>query len=262
MVKHGEHRRNTERSEYPYDAERTGTDHGADGGSRRMTAAAQYARRYLIQITYRLIEQDAHYAYSRAQYHGGVVREQPGEKAAEQNGGENRDRAAYDGQTEAAPQDLAAASELTCGVVLAREGRRRLTESGDDVIGEVLKIHSDGAPRDSRLAEAVDRCLHEDVRKAEHRALYGGGDSGFKDFPYYRQGYPRTAQAQTEQLIFCQPPQHEPRRKQGRDIRRDGDAGHAHPEHDHEEHVQPNVHRALSALQQERLHRWKARRRP
>ena len=70
---------------------------------------------------------------------------------------------------------------LPRGVILAGERGRRLAERRDDVVGEVFKIHGDRASGNRRLTEAIDRRLHRDVGKAEHRALHGGGNAGFQD---------------------------------------------------------------------------------
>lgn len=48
-------------------------------------------------------------------------------------------------------------------MILPGEGRRRLTESSDDIICKIFKVHSDRAARNRCLAKAVDRCLHKNI---------------------------------------------------------------------------------------------------
>lgn len=64
-------------------------------------------------------------------------------------------------------------------MVLSGKGSGCLTEGRNDVIGEIFEIHGDGAAGNSGFAEAVDRCLHKNVGKAENSALECGRKAYF-----------------------------------------------------------------------------------
>lgn len=166
------------------------------------------ARRDLVQIAERLKEQNAQDAHGGALDHGGLLRKKRGEHAAEADNHKNRDRTAHRGHPEAQPQDAPAPVLLPRGIVLAGECGRRLSERRDDVVGEVFKVHDDGASGDHSLAEVIDRRLHKNVCKAEYCALHSGWDTGLQNFfrDFCREL--RFAECKAKQRVFFEPPQH------------------------------------------------------
>lgn len=153
----------------------------ADCGIDRVSAAAQDARRNLVEIAERFKEQDAQDAHGGAFDHSGLRRKKRREKVAEQDDRGDRNYTAYRRQQQAQPQDALTPVTLPCSVVLARKNCLRLAERRDDVVGEAFKVHRDRASCDHSLAEAVDRRLHKEIGKAEHRSLHGRGNAGLQD---------------------------------------------------------------------------------
>ena len=94
MVQHRERWMCAKQHADPDDAECTGAEHRADRGVQRVPAAAQGARRDLVQIADRFKEQDAQDAHGGALDHGGLRRKNGREKVAEQDDRNNRDCAA------------------------------------------------------------------------------------------------------------------------------------------------------------------------
>lgn len=84
MVQHRERWMRAEHRADPDDAECTGAEHRADRGVQRVPAAAQGARRDLIQIADWFKEQDAQDAHGGALNHGGFLHKKGREKVAEQ----------------------------------------------------------------------------------------------------------------------------------------------------------------------------------
>lgn len=156
--------------------------HTAAASLSNCPAAAQNTCRDLIKIADGFKQQDAQDPHTGAFDHGGLRRKEAGEKISEQNNHKNRDCAAHSRQSQTQPQNFPASSVLTSRVVLACERGRRLTKSRNDVIGEVFKIHGDGAARDRSFAEAVDRRLHENICKAEYRPCTADGIPVFRTF--------------------------------------------------------------------------------
>lgn len=106
-----------------------------------MPAAAQNARRYFIQIAQRLKEQDAQNPHACALNDRSIRRKKPRERISEQDNRKKRNRTAKQRQAQTQPQNAPASPEFPGGVVLTGNSRRRLTERGNDVIGNVFKIH-------------------------------------------------------------------------------------------------------------------------
>ena len=94
MVQHRERWMRAKQHADPDDAECTGAEHCADRRIQYMPAAAQNARRNLVQIAERFKEQNAQDAHSGALNHGGFLRKKGREKVAEQDDRNNRDCAA------------------------------------------------------------------------------------------------------------------------------------------------------------------------
>ena len=106
-----------------------------------MPAAAQNARRYFIQIAQRLKEQHAQNPHACALNDRSIRRKKPRERISEQDNRKKRNRTAKQRQAQTQPQNAPTSPEFPGGVVLTGKGRRRLTERGNDVIGNVFKIH-------------------------------------------------------------------------------------------------------------------------
>lgn len=78
----------------PDDAESAGAEHCTDGRIQGMPPPAQGARRNFVEAAKRLKQQNAQNAHTGALNYRLLRCEQPGEKAAEPNDGEDRDGAA------------------------------------------------------------------------------------------------------------------------------------------------------------------------
>ena len=167
----------------PGDAKCARSNHRAERRIQRMPAVAQNARRYFIQIAQRLKEQDAQNPHACALNDRSIRRKKPRERISEQDNRKKRNRTAKQRQAQTQPQNAPASPEFPGGVVLTGKGRRRLTERGNDVIGNVFKIHGYRASGNCICAEAVNRRLHKNVCKAEHRILHSRRNAGFQNAP-------------------------------------------------------------------------------
>lgn len=167
MAEHREGRFCPEDCMNPGDAKYARSNHRAERRIQRMPAAAQNARRYFIQIAQRLKEQHAQNPHACALNDRSIRRKKPRERISEQDNRKKRNRTAKQRQAQTQPQNAPASPEFPGGVVLTDKGRRRLTERGNDVIGNVFKIHGYGHERDL-LAEALLHLrgdLSDDARK-------------------------------------------------------------------------------------------------
>ena len=141
MVEHREGRFCPEDCVNPGDAKCARSNHRAERWIQRMPAAAQNARRYFIQIAQRLKEQDAQNLHACALNDRSIRRKKPRERISEQDNRKKWNRTAKQRQAQTQPQNAPTSPEFPGGVVLTGKGRRRLTERGNDVIGNVFKIH-------------------------------------------------------------------------------------------------------------------------
>lgn len=62
---------------------------------------------------------------------------------------------------------------LTGGIVLADKGCSCLTESRNNIVGKIFKVHGYGASGNGDCAKAVDGCLDKNIGKAEYGTLNG-----------------------------------------------------------------------------------------
>ena len=85
------------------------------------------------------------------------------------------------------PQNFSAPLLLPGDVILPGKGCCRLPEGGYHIVCKILKVHGNGASRYRHLAEAVDRRLHKNIGKAEHRPLHGGRHARFQYLPHITQ---------------------------------------------------------------------------
>ena len=94
VIEHWKRWRLPENSADPDDTKRARAKHRTERRIQRVSAAAQDASWYLIQITKRLIEQNAQNSYSCAPDNRGVRRKKPRKRIAEQDDHKNRHSAA------------------------------------------------------------------------------------------------------------------------------------------------------------------------
>ena len=201
MVEHREGRFCPEDCINPGDAKYARSNHRAERRIQRMPAAAQNARRYFIQIAQRLKEQHAQNPHACALNDRSIRRKKPRERISEQDNRKKRNRTAKQRQAQTQPQNAPTSPEFPGGVVLTGKGRRRLTERGNDVIGNVFKIHGYRASGNCICAEAVNRRLHKNVCKAEHRNLHSRRNAGFQNAPHAITRAPLTEECKPEHCI-------------------------------------------------------------
>ena len=218
-----------------------------------MPAAAQNARRYFIQIAQRLKEQHAQNPHACALNDRSIRRKKPRERISEQDNRKKRNRTAKQRQAQTQPQNAPTSPEFPGGVVLTGKGRRRLTERGNDVIGNVFKIHGYRASGNCFCAEAVDRRLHKNVCKAEHRTLHSRRNAGFQNAPHAIARAPLIEDSKAKHCILCQTTQHQKRREHGGKIRRNRNACNAHAKPCREQQVEPHICKPGKQQRQKRI---------
>lgn len=140
----------------PHNTEYTGSYYGARRRKYGMTAASQHSCRDLVETAYRLKQQYAHDT-DNGIFHDKLFRcKKTTEKVTEYDNRRDHHNACQERKNQTKCKYFFTAGSFSGRVILAGEGRCRLSEGCDAIVGKIFKVHGNRAAGDGKSTEAVD----------------------------------------------------------------------------------------------------------